>query len=562
MSGRGWRTSGAVAAAVVAVHLVVGLTSATPAMHPGGDNAAYVSLAGSLARDGSYVETWHPGTPPHTQYPPLYPGALAVLMLLGAKTWGAFKASSLVFTAMATGFCFLWVRRLHGARAAAVVALLFGIAPGVLISAQWILAEPLFMALVYASLWLLASDPRASRAAAATRSGATTRRARVELGVGLGLAVAAYLTRSAGLPLVAAIAIWLVCARRWVALGAFAGLFGIAAVPWHLRAGDEYASAFWMVNPYAPDLGRADAAALAQRLWENTRLYVGEIVPDSLAGVGGAAGPLLGVLLAGLAVWGWFRRVRGGAGVAELFLPLYAGLVLLWPSVWSSDRFALPLLPLLLLYAGEALAGLASGLPRWRTAIPAVVVGLALVLPAGSSWLARTEEANRCRIDVARGGPMGCYANRYVELQAMAQWTRERLPPGTVVFSRKPRLFHAFSGHASVVYPFTSDGRSLLVQADSMGVDHVVLGNWDGSGAAYVLPAIEANPGRFCLVAQLRMGPGAPISLLSIRDPGIEDSLPREDAGDEVATCLHEDWNTAPSPAELASTTMPILSEE
>ena len=556
-----WKSPVAVAAAVAAVHVVLGLASATPAMHPGGDNAAYISLAGSLARDGSYVETWHPGAPPHTQYPPLYPGALAVLVLLGAKTWGAFKAFSLVFTGLATAFCFLWIRRLHGTRAAAVVALLFGIAPGVLISGQWILAEPLFMALVYASLWLLAAEPATPKAAAAG-NGAAARRTMLQLGVGLALAVAAYLTRSAGLPLVAAIAIWLLAARRWAALGAFAGLFGIAAIPWHLRAGDEYASAFWMVNPYAPELGRADLAALAQRLWENIRLYVGQVVPESMAGVGGPAGPLLGLVLAGLAGWGWFRRVRAGAGVAEIFFPLYAGLVLLWPSVWSGDRFAVPIFPILLLYAGETLAGLAARQPRWRTAILAAAAGVALVLPAGLSWGERTAQANRCRIDVATRGPLGCYANSIVELQAMALWTRERLPPGTVVFSRKPRLFHAFSGHASVVYPFTTDGRSLLAQADSMGIDHVVLGNWDGSGAAYVVPAIQANPGRFCLVAQLRMGGGAPISLLAIREPGTEDSRPPEDAGDGVATCLHEAWNSGPTPAALASMAIPILSEE
>lgn len=148
------------------------------------------------------------------------------------------------------------------------------------------------------------------------------------------------------------------------------------------------------------------------------------------------------------------------------------------------------------------------------------------------------------------------------EMQTMALWTRERLPEGSVVFVRKPRLFHAFSGHAAVAYPFSNEEGRFLAEADSIGVDYVVLGNWDASGATYVLPAVQADPGRFCLVAQLRAGSEPPVSLLAIRRPGTEDPQASADAGDVVASCLHEDWDANPPSSAIASMVIPILSGE
>lgn len=315
-----------------------------------------------------------------------------------------------------------------------------------------------------------------------------------------------------------------------------------------------------MVNPYAPDLGRAGVPELAQRVLENLWMYASEILPTSLAGVGGSAGLFLGLALAALAVWGWILRMRERIGVHEIFFVLYAGLIIAWPSVWSGDRFLLPIIPSILLYSGEALAALLAGVPRRRPRVFAVVAGV-LLLPAVWSWSDRAGQANECRARVLASGPMGCYGTGMTGMQAMALWARERLTEGSVVFARKPRLFHAFSGHAAAVYPFSNQEGRLLAQADSIGVGYVVLGNWDRTGAAYVLPAIQADANRFCLVAQLRTGSGPPVSLLAIRPPGA-DPQALSDTGDGVASCLHEDWDTNPSSSAIASMVIPILSEE
>lgn len=557
MSRFSWSSPVVTVAAVVVAHVLLALAALSPAMHPGGDNAAYVTLAHSLASEGVYAELWHPGAPPHTMYPPLYPGFLALLMLLGAKSWGVLKVSSVFFTGVAVVCCLQWVRRLHGVRLAGLLALLFGISPAVMYHTQWILAEPFFLALTFGCFWALTPGTASGRAPSESgnlRDGLSHGR----LAVGLALVIAAYFTRSAGLPLVVAAAIWLSLQRRWVPLAVFVAAFASVAVPWQSRAGGQYASAFWLVNPYAPDLGTAGPAELIQRVVDNLKGYALDHVPAGMTGLSGALAAALGTVLAVAALVGWWRRVRGGPAVADIFFVLYSGLILLWPTAWSGDRFALPLFPLVLLYAGEA-AALGAGRvlhrPAWAMG---VIAAVAFLLPAGNSWLDRLDLTNRCRVPVMTLGPMGCYGNNIREFHVMALWARDGLPEGSVVFSRKPRIFHVFSGHASVTYPFTNDRNSLLVHADSLGVDHLVLGNWDSSGPAYVHPVIAAHPERFCLVAQLEAGEGEFISLLAIRPPPAGDALETATTA-EVGTCLRE--SPVPSNAAMASMIVPILDE-
>ena len=543
--------------AIVAAHLVAAYTSSSPEVHNGGDNAAYISLANSLARDGAYAEAWHPGAPPYAKYPPLYPAVLALMILAGAKTWGAFQATSLLFTTLATAFCFLWVSRLRGEQASAAVALLFGISPAVLDHAQWVLADPLFLALTIACLWLLAParDPAPDR---------------MSIFAGLVLVIAAYFTRSAGLPLLVAVGLWLAMRRRWRPLGVLAGVFLVPAALWQWRSQADYISEFWLINPYAPDLGRAGPGDLIARVAGNLWTYMSDYVPAGLTGLDGTWAAGFGVVLAGLAVAGWVRRMRGGAGVAELFFVLYAGLMLAWPGVWSGDRFALPLFPLLLLYAGETLAGVAGKLstavrerPEWLARLPAravvVAVAGATLVPISLSWVERSDRAVRCAERVARMGLLACSTTGVIEFHAMALWAGDNLPAGTVVFSRKPRLFYAFSGHQSVTYPFTLDDRRLLAQADSLGVGYLVRSNWDNSGPAYVDPVIVANLDRFCVVSQLQLGSGPPTSLLAILEPGADDSMDPATTPESVRSCPLPGGGTVPTLAALGSPTVPVL---
>jgi hypothetical protein len=120
----------------------------------------------------------------------------------------------------------------------------------------------------------------------------------------------------------------------------------VPAFLWWLRGyvvgGSEYVSEFWMVDPYRPFLGTVGPLELLDRVKANSLAYVGQIVPSGIVGQGRPFLPPLGVGLLALWLLGWVRALRERVGVPELFLPLYFGLILLWPTPWSGDRFALP----------------------------------------------------------------------------------------------------------------------------------------------------------------------------------------------------------------------------
>lgn len=570
-------------ALVVGFHVVLALSTSVPQMHHGGDNTHYLSLAHSLVQDGSYRDIWTPDQPAHSKYPPLYPAFLAAMMLAGAKTWTAFKASSLAFTALATAFCFLWARRLRGDRSALATALVFGGSYSLLSASHWILSEPFFVATTMGSLWLLASaqgrkDARPPQPPLRSLPPAS----RLQLAAGLLLAGTTYFIRSAGLPLIVAAAAWLAIGRRWKELGAFAAVLAAPALLWQSRAGGQYVSEFWLKTVYAPELGRVGPWDFAVRVATNAWDYATEHVPIAVAGDLGGATTALGIGLAVAAAAGWLRRVRSGPGVAEGFAFLYVGLMLAWPPQGASERFALPLLPLALFWGCESVARLAAacatrwGTPgrrpdparrddlRWRRLAGAAALVAVVAVPASLSWSALRGLSRACRESVSATGPLGCWGNNVRNFHFMALWAGDHLPEGSTVFARKPRIFYAFSGLPTATFPFETSPARFFGLADSLGIDYFVRDAWGREAARFVDPVVAAYPERFCSVARFRLGADS-ISLLAILPPGdpAAEGPDRPGSTPTLSECAPPGTgaSTMPSQASVVSMTVPFLAD-
>ncbi len=498
-----------------------------PAMNGGGDNASYLLLAAELAFEGRYAETWTPGSPPHAKYPPVYPAVLAVMMLAGAETWGAFKAASALFVGLASALAFLWVRRCSKGLAAAVaIALVFGLSPAMLNASRWVLSDALFVALTVGAFWLL--TPRRIVCADSARSPAASPPAPSSAWLpagGLALAGLAYFTRSAGLPLVAAAAICLAAGRRWRALAAFAACFLPLAVLWASRSSESaYVSEFWLSHPFFPELGTFGAGEFLNRLAGNVWRYVTGVIPGGLAGWSGTWAAAMGIGFASLAVWGWIRRLRRSVGPAEVFLPLYAALLAAWPSQWIADRYALPLLPVLLLFAAEALRSLAGRLrvpAAYAVAAGGLAVGVPLVWSVSKTAVATNEAASSCR---SAASPVTCDDARTAAHAALGVWAAQHLPDDAVVLARKSRIFHLFSGLPSARWPMSSDDGAFFALSDSLGAQYVAVVPGDDLTAMYMEPVMERHPDRFCVQRALRIEPQFVVGLLEITESGGADS--------------------------------------
>ena len=488
------RRAAVLLAGLLAVATAVSLAAvAVPTPHNGGDNAAYLSLAHSLVSGEGYAEHWDPEVPPHTKYPPGLPLLLGTVMLAGATSWTAFKFLTAVTLALAVFAVFAWAAGRVGPLGGAGVAILTLVSGGWLEASRWVLSEPLFLAFTFLALW------------AVERSGSPDggwggRRWLRIAGVA---AVLAFFTRSAGLPLVLALGVSLLLARRVAGAGALAAGVALPGIPWYLRARTggtgAYQSEFWMANPYQPDLGTIGWLDLPARVWANLQLYAGSVLPGEWWPTAGAGlSILLGTAFLGLAAWGWFAAVRRRRGAAEFFLPLYLGLILLWPEVWSGDRFILPLYPLLLLYAGEAVARSARRLGAGgRATVPAAAF-LLLLLPALPDRVGMARTAAACRQVAAARDPLLCQGPGLIEFRDAAAWSGASLPDGAVVLTRKPRIFYLFGGPPGRTFPFTRDAGRFLAGADSAGADYLLLDRVDQVSLAYIPAVIAADPGAFC----------------------------------------------------------------
>ena len=483
-----------------------------PAPHNGGDNAAYVTLAYSLVQHGTYTDLYDPAGLPHTKYPPVFPGLLAVLLLLGVRTWTALKAVTALSTIAAVGFTFLWAERRLGPWPAFGISLLLAISSAVVYYSHWILSDPLFVAFSMAALWAL--------------EGADSDDAKWWWIVG-GVAAAglAYFTRSAGLPLLVALFAWFGLRKRWRALGGSAVAIGIPALLWWLRGRGEgvaeYGTEFWMVDPYQPALGTVGIGGLVNRALSNSWAYVSEHGPGGILGgsTGGGGGiAAFGILLTVAALYGWFRSSRERVGVAELFLPLYAGLILLWPEVWSGDRFALPLYPLFFLFAALTLRTITSRVGGIGGSALTVAAMSAVLLPAGRDWIASVQQASACADATRSGGAWACYGSGIADFATAAEWMGEALPEGSAVMTRKPRLFYVLSGIPSRVFPFDDDPAVQLTEADRLGARYLLLDHWDGLAGRYVGGALQRYPQAFCSVRAFGTAE-APTYLIGVRPP-------------------------------------------
>jgi hypothetical protein len=475
---------------LLALYALFALLGFQPQPHDGGDNAGYLTLARSLLERHAYLDLYDPAEPPHTKYPPVFPLLIAGLLSLGIDSWVGIKLLVTALGGVAVTATFLWQRRRGRPGLGLAAGTLLAISPGVLREVHWELSDVPFWAFAALAVWAFERLRPHDWARFALALAAT---------------LLAYFARSAGLPLVLAAAGWLVWRRHWQQLLVFGVVLVPLALAWWWRArttgGVEYAAEFWLLDPYQPHLGRAGAGDLLQRVLDNLRAYATVHAPLLAFGRATPPAALGAVGILALALYGWARRVRRRPRVAELFLPLYLGLILVWPAVWSGERFLLPVLGLLLGYAADGFVrGTRALAPR---AAPALALGgLALVLVMNTPALAEHVRAGRaCTAAYRAGNRYPCTIPPAQEFFLMAEWAGSALPPGSVVLSRKPRLFHVLSGGLkSRNYPMDPSVEALLASADSAGARYIVFDRLGGLAQRYLAPALLERPGAFCLL--------------------------------------------------------------
>ncbi|HEY0038113.1 MAG TPA: hypothetical protein VGB66_15550, partial [Longimicrobium sp.] len=184
---------------------------------------------------------------------------------------------------------------------------------------------------------------------------------------------------------------------------------------------------------------------------------------------------------------------------------------------WSGERFLLPMLPLLLAYAAEAVLHAARAL-RVRPARMGLTAAAVLALVALPGTVDTVRWGAGCTSLYRAGDPLPCMAPAWRDLFAVAMKARGALPPGSVVLSRKPTLFYVLSGYRSRLYPSSADPADFFRGARDAGAGWVVVDQVPDLAPIFLNPVLLARRDDFCVVPELsfthaalaRIQPGGP----------------------------------------------------
>ncbi len=459
------------------IYIVLSILIFDPKLNTGGDNARYVILAESLSRFKGYLDLNLPGSPPHTQYPFGFPVLLVPFIWLFGKVFVVLKLIPFICGVGALVFFYLLMRRLLTDNWMYPI-LVFIFTPLLLEYNHWLFSE---MPFIFFSLGALYFFSR-------------YRESKKFFYLGALCAVFTYFIRTAGITLIVGITLALLYKREWSRLIIFAIIFLVPFVLWQYRSARipqewSYFHQLLSRDPYNPGLGTVSFGDMMNRIGTNFFLYLLTIFGLSLMPklTGQFFFGLVGVIVLAAVIYGLIRRGKK-LDVIDFYLIFSLGLLLLWPSVWSGDRFLLPLLPLLVFYLFYSLIIIFK---RFKLRYGIMIATGVIIFLNLFSIVPSFGKGYRTR-----------YPIDYERYFSVCSWAKNNLPKGAVVMARKPEFVYIISGHQAILYPFTFDRSK--IEAKINEADYILLDNfmWTGTTRKYLWPVIEQQPERYSIVYQ------------------------------------------------------------
>jgi hypothetical protein len=180
--------------------------------------------------------------------------------------------------------------------------------------------------------------------------------------------------------------------------------------------------------------------------------------------------PLLGAI-----AWGFLRALRRGPSAMEWFVAFYAAALLAYPVHIEPARYALPILPYLLLYTLDGLRA---------ARLPMPVAGVALLA---------------CYLPFyATQNPLASLPHRFgsPESRALLDAVTETVPPDAVILAGNPRALALLTGRRAVAWDEHPTPASLHETASHYGASYLLLTAADPAAAALAPAAapVFANP--------------------------------------------------------------------
>jgi len=458
-----------------------------------GDNARYYVLGKALSLGKGYVDIHSSEAGRAANVPPGYPALIGLVLKLVSSDFAAVKIANGVFFFLSILLLFFLFKHLstniHLAFVGALMVLLNG---HLLRYSTLMMSEVPFLFFSTLALYAfvkikpsgnLARDPFFYLFLAAL--------------------ICSFYIRTAGLALLAGVALALVLGKKWKFLTVVLTSYSILILPWILREktspGNTYIDQLLQVNPYRPELGQVGLSDILARIFTNAQRYIVREIPNGFfnfaTGDLGVIEWLVGIVITLAIVGGLFKLEQHRYAIAT-YLAAALGILLVWPESWFGVRFLLPIVPLLLFCLLNGTYHLLC-LPLARTAIKRKPSPLFLLLFAFLS-LPHLQHVHAL-------AKYGRYPDSWQNYFDIARWVKHNTAAHSIVCCRKPFMFYLFSDRFVTTYQNTPDAGELIADLRRKGVDYLVIDNLEYTTThRYLIPAIEKNPDKFTLVHSLK----------------------------------------------------------
>lgn len=476
-----------------------------PALDLGGDNCVYYMYATSIAEGKGYTDLSSINQPPGSTFPPGYPLLMAPLRFI-TDSIVAQKILNGIFLYIAAIFIYLFIRRnklsVALAMTAAVVMLLNY---RVLEFATIMMSEMSYLMFSAIILWLVVRfDERDGHDGDVKKWWKNPHFWLLVICAGF-----AYQIRTQGIAIVVAVAVWMLVSRKWLQTLGFIAGFALTTLPWTIRnhvvglGANRYLDQIFMVNQWRPEEGYISVPDLVIRGFATLKMLVtkailGTVIPYLNVDYNAPATPgewLAGLLMLAIIFYG-FWQFRRYFWLLASYTVAVLGIICLW-SAPSGNRYIVTLVPIL---ETGIVVGVYTLIVVWTRKflkVKKVFSPLLLLIPAvliAAGPLKKLSERSAAGVPPA-------YENYF----KVAKYVHDKLPPNTVVCSRKASLFYVYSQVYGCNYKYTEDDAELIKGLIDSKADYVVLEQLGYSSThRYLYPAIMKNQELFLPVFQLQ----------------------------------------------------------
>ena len=503
-----------------------------------GDNIIYYSLGQSLHNGTGYSDIMGFEVKPHTHFPPGYPAFISVLLNFSRDgDYQAVKKTNGFLLFLSILVLFFVLKKITGNNVVVAFSsiILCCVQKDLLRWSTIMMSEMLFLFLsvVILSVVLLLHRRKSFRE--------YSKWDYVALGIMLLSVAYIYFVRTMGVSLILALFGWYMMLALWegykylkirkeessgsiphrkglcyyACMAALVLLpFGVAKFAWGMRnhaIGHEQ-------TDYIGDFKKKDGDGQVMAAWSdwservcnNVKTYSARLIPETvLTKILDKKDPIMGydmmvgLFVIALVIIGFMHTGWGGA-LLFCYLAITFCVLLVWPEQFTSVRYYIPVVPLILFLFVNGIWNVVSFVVgklkmEWARSHVSLLAAVSVVI-ATFVWLVPLQ--SKAQDDfryIAKGNYKKIISNpNILNYYEAMNWCKKNLPDSSRMVCRKPELYYIYSGFKKAVsFPYFAEEDTVISYLNRVNATNIILDNWFSHAYVTLYPAVQKYPDKF-----------------------------------------------------------------